>query len=869
MRRHVYTLGQALAAALLLALTAGAAGAADFSPTAARAVPEYLAADLRSRVEALKRDVAATPTEPATLQARTAVLWDWANAYAIAGFPIHPDLPSFVARIVALQEPIAAAARVDRLCDFIDEWVRELTFREANPDAVGELSSPDTGPWPVDAYATIEQVYTVGSAAIGPGGGFLVTPRSGGPNTTDPRGDGYVTVTSSNPGVAFEIDTLPVSGMFADGLGVIDSPRPFYRVTRGTLQPGDRVTIRQGDRSAGSRGLLMPTLSNTGHRFRIWVRLTADSVVLPLPEVAFTTVGLEATALRVVAPSVAAIGEEVEVAVRHEDKFRNRATSGYGRVRLGDGDRQLGEVGGNEAIVVARVRFDTAGVHRIVATSADGRLRGESNPVLVEATPARRILWGETHGHSGFAEGIGRIDAYFTFAREDARLDFTTLSEHDLWMDDHEWQQLLAAARQAAVPGSFETFAGHEWTVSPGRGGHHIVLYRRPEGIRRANMQRAPTLPALYALLKAEHRPEDIAVLPHAHAPGNWWESDPRWETMVEVTSNHGTFEWLGRRYLASGYVVGFTAGTDDHSGHPGLLPLRRNSASDNGGLAAVIVPAKSRDAIFNAMRTRSGYATNGARMILDVDVNGTGMGQRAGNAAARRIAGRVIGTAPIDRITLVRNGTDVETVDYAAPGGAARDLLELRLTTESDPQRRGVSSRSWRVWQGRLTVRGARITGIATPDTSNIFTEEARIAADDPNSVEFRLRTRGSSRTIRVAVADVTDGATLTFSTQPVGQPGRAAAATPVGHVFSLSRAAADGGETWSEAVGDNTDTATLRFIAAPVEREREFAFSDRGDAGDNYFVRARQVDGGLAWSSPIWVGQAPATTPATAAAR
>ena len=47
-----------------------------------------------------------------------------------------------------------------------------------------------------------------------------------------------------------------------------------------------------------------------------------------------------------------------------------------------------------------------------------------------------RVYWGETHAHSGYSEGMGSIDRFYTWGRDDARLDFAGLSEHDVWLDD-------------------------------------------------------------------------------------------------------------------------------------------------------------------------------------------------------------------------------------------------------------------------------------------------------------------------------------------------------------------------------------------------------------------------------------------------
>ena len=52
--------------------------------------------------------------------------------------------------------------------------------------------------------------------------------------------------------------------------------------------------------------------------------------------------------------------------------------------------------------------------------------------------------------------------------------------------------------------------------------------------------------------------------------------------------------------------------------------------------------------------------------------------------------------------------------------------------------------------------------------------------------------------------------------------------------------------------------DHVMLRRIDpdAALDREFEFLDEDRVGQGDSYYVRVTQLDGGIAWSSPIWVG-------------
>ena len=86
-----------------------------------------------------------------------------------------------------------------------------------------------------------------------------------------------------------------------------------------------------------------------------------------------------------------------------------------------------------------------------------------------------------------------------------------------------------------------------------------------------------------------------------------------------------------------------------------------------------MLAPERSRDALFDAMKARQTYATTGDRIILDVDLNGTGMGQRAPAAETRVVSGRVVGTAPIESITLFKNDEPIWQEDHLTDAPAPR----------------------------------------------------------------------------------------------------------------------------------------------------------------------------------------------------
>jgi len=52
------------------------------------------------------------------------------------------------------------------------------------------------------------------------------------------------------------------------------------------------------------------------------------------------------------------------------------------------------------------------------------------------------------------------------FARNEARLDYVTHSEHDIWLDDGEWKILQDNVEKFSQDGRFVAFLGYEWSVN-------------------------------------------------------------------------------------------------------------------------------------------------------------------------------------------------------------------------------------------------------------------------------------------------------------------------------------------------------------------------------------------------------------------
>jgi len=376
--------------------------------------------------------------------------------------------------------------------------------------------------------------------------------------------------------------------------------------------------------------------------------------------------------------------------------------------------------------------------------------------------------------------------------------------------------------------GEFIVLLGYEWTQMPNRGGHHNVYFRTPEGRRRVNLHRAPSLSELYFNLRKENNLEDVLIIPHAHAAGDWRMGDPDLQRLVEIMSEWGTFRWFGQRYVEHGQQVGFIAASDNHMGHPGYTSVMSPIHIERGGLAAVVAPERTSDVIFSALRDRLTYATTGERIILDVSLNGTPMGSRA---EATLQEGQVL-------ISLVKilEGLDTDQDGrlqigdiqpqiqayvryFDANKDGELDMAEAeggdRLTRagSTKPERRmtgrvigtapidtitafkngkeiwkkdyaidtmqksrfvqvafdsssdgGRGMRYKHYWVGDLMVEGADLVGFTVPGLENRRLEYTKQNRDDPNRLSFSAGTCGRSKGILLELHNLTADAVITL---------------------------------------------------------------------------------------------------------
>lgn len=876
---------------------------------------DYCTSGLRKQVETLKIEVAATATGEDNVENRVSILWDWGNARAMAGYQIPPSLPLVVNRLTSIiaqskgPDPFAEMAFISRLkkkvinkmfravlFGQVDNFVREIAMLEKDPAVFGSVTAENRA-FPADTFQTVKQTYTVGSRPIRTGAYFMVAQNffsllsgHGSYQFEDPKADNYITIQSSNPDVSFTPKMKKKFGMHGGHPWI--NKNVIFEVTKGQLDRKDTITVTIGDKSGGSRGFKVFNISNDAYQIPLYLSFgdTKKTMIESFLDVGhehlltmipFNVTGTKAVGVHGFAPSIIAVGERFDVSVRSEDPYFNRATGPIPAYTVFLNGKPYGEIeAGKDAIsYLKNIKIDKEGTYRFSFVSANNEIKGQSNPIWVQNNPENRIFWGELHGHSGFSEGQGSPDSFFQFGRDDARLDFIAFTEHDAWLDDWEWNRLKELVDEYNKEGEFITFPAYEWTANQNVGGHHNIIFRNTNNRERIPTQDYPTVQELHKGLREKHNTEDLLVIPHAHVAANWNITDKDTVKLVEIFSMHGAFEWFGRMYLRLGNKVGFIAASDDHFCHPGYTSMVISGLAYRGGLAAVMAPSKSSDVLFDAMKNVSTYATTVERIILDVDVNGVKMGKSVPLSPERTIKGRVMGTAPIDSVTIFKNETPVWQKDYRVskvinPDGST--FIELAFFSPSYSYENLFDSpRGWRLWPGSLEVKGAKLVSAKqkyyNPHYGQQFSYmgyDWQFDAPGPDKTNeqkynFLVLTRGMSQRIMLELQDVTENTRIDISLEAYKEiPSTISKFRPPALIpatqFSLRLNKMENGKLVHDLPVDiYTDTVTLRSVKPDESPDRKFMYTDKSEVepGDYYYIKVIQDDGGMAWSSPIWV--------------
>lgn len=496
-----------------------------------------------------------------------------------------------------------------------------------------------------------------------------------------------------------------------------------------------------------------------------------------------------------------------------------------------------------------------------------------------------KLLWGDLHNHNELGYGQGPIDRSYEIAR--SHLDVYAFTPHAQHADgaapdgypivNDNWEKIQQAASIYYVPSLFTTFLAYEWHSR--QWGHVHVLY---EGDMRP-LHFAPNL----AALRETHRDERSILVPHhiAYDHGVDWDLfDPEQSPIVEIFSEHGSSErdgglhpmlghsggpgsnaYTAQHGLAIGKRFGFTAGTDNHDGFPGGYGL---------GLTGIWAEANTREDVMAAIRARRTYGVTGDRIEVSFTVNGRPMGSVV-EAGDCDVEFEVAGWDEITLVELVRDGRTVHA--WTPTIGEADDDERYRFRVEYG----WGPMKGYHVyaWTGEIGIEDGTWTAGVPCFASDPFDEHRRKALDEPllGSVSWQSHTsRGGVFTSRNSntVARANDAVCLGVEgTQDTRLDLRmtchaqnSIVSTPADWATANHRGEVAESLTIGELLAGRVAIPMGRPLswvvvhrAHPASRLRVADGCRLTDCRDGYaYLRVTQANGQMAWSSPVFFGEA-----------
>jgi|GEM_PF-2671796 len=312
------------------------------------------------------------------------------------------------------------------------------------------------------------------------------------------------------------------------------------------------------------------------------------------------------------------------------------------------------------------------------------------------------LYFGDLHIHCNKSYDARRSPAYcLSFARDVSKLDFAGLSDHAFKFKNPRevWNDLLHINNRFNAPGEFVVFNGYEYGGRFGQG-HRNVVFKGND---------VPEIPMSWidqetnTIRKLWNWANDYEVLLIPHHPAysrnsmgnNWKNHFLGHEPVVELLSIHGNSEHVQtedysnayfyrfgakdrdrtvQAALAQGIRFGFIGGSDTHRGKPGYYD---STFAERPGLTGVFAPELSRSAVFESIKSKRCFATNGEKIFLYVSLNGIPMGSDVTLSLDQEQVMEIIvrGTTDIERVEILKNNQVTHVIE---PG---KDQVQLQIS--------------------------------------------------------------------------------------------------------------------------------------------------------------------------------------------
>jgi hypothetical protein len=283
------------------------------------------------------------------------------------------------------------------------------------------------------------------------------------------------------------------------------------------------------------------------------------------------------------------------------------------------------------------------------------------------------IYRGDLHRHTDISAdgmGDGSLMDLHRYALDAAAMDYILMADHNMGGDkEYPWWRTQKANDLYSVPGAFLSMYGYERSVPYPNGHRNVIWVERghrtlPTPQRAIAAQMQADTGKLYAYLRETN---GICTL-HTSATDqgtDWQEHDDTLEPFVELFQGfhtsyeapsapkttddktdqvHGPYKPDGfvSKALVKGYRLGFQASSDHVSTHVSY--------------ACLLAEEFSRKGLVEAMKKRHTYAATD-NIVLDVRMGALGIMGDEVRTTQPRLDVVALGTGPLDRVEVLRNG--------------------------------------------------------------------------------------------------------------------------------------------------------------------------------------------------------------------
>jgi hypothetical protein len=282
-----------------------------------------------------------------------------------------------------------------------------------------------------------------------------------------------------------------------------------------------------------------------------------------------------------------------------------------------------------------------------------------------------RILRGDFHRHtelSGDGAGDGMLEDNYRYTLDAASLDIGYVSDHQMGQnEEYNWWITQKSNDLYYIPGRFVPMYGYERSVPYPNGHRNVIWAERGKPVLRIspeeNRGELNSGPVVYPYA----RETGAVVTSHTSATQqgtDWRDNDPALEPVVEIyqgydanyeepnaprawkpgqTQAHEAQQPAG--FVWNAWAKGYKLGVQSSSDH----------ISTHTSYACVLSEQFTRTAILDAIRKRHTYAATD-NIIVDFRIGSALMGDVIEASALPKLVVRIIGTAPIAQIDVIKN---------------------------------------------------------------------------------------------------------------------------------------------------------------------------------------------------------------------